>query len=186
MKSLRWWSLAVTAVAAVAALAFASAQQTGALWSQSATISDATINSGTLSLRVGDSGSQSRDFLLSAFGATNLTQNAVVQKPLTVKNAGNVDMKYRLQSVSQSSPDLPLTLKVWIVSSAAGCPAAAEPAGTPLYSGAMFGAQAPAAPAWAPVLPPGDTAVWCLRATVGPTATPNTSATVTLNYLANS
>ncbi|MFC8041944.1 hypothetical protein [Nocardia sp. NPDC057353] len=183
MRRLRWWAIAG---AALALLAFGVAEQSGAYWRAESRIGGDIIRSGTLALRVGGASSQVSNYVFDAFGGANLAPAAVVQKPLTVRNAGDVTMFYRLQNVRQSSAAVPLTLQIWLVGAESGCPASAAPGGTALYSGQMAGAQVPGAPGWAPTLTPGATAVWCLRATVGAAAAPNTSTTVTFDFLASS
>ena len=186
MTRLRWWALAT---ASVGVLILLSAQQTGAMWHDSTPISNATIRSGTLALAVGDASSQSAAYTLSAFGGTNLTQNAAVQQPLTVANAGSVDMNYRLDSVSQTTTttNVPLRLAVWL--NPASCPSTGAPTGGALiYDGAMNGAAAPTT-GWAPALAPGAKSTWCLRATVGSLADGfdvAQSSTVTFHFTANS
>lgn len=182
MRRFRWWAIGA---AALVLLAFGVAEQSGAFWRAESRIGGGVIRSGTLALRVGSAAGQVSNYVFAGFGGSNLTPAAVVQKPLTVRNAGDVDMRYRLQNVRQSAPAVPLTLQVWLVGSEGACPASATPGGTALYSGAMAGAQVPATPNWAPTLPPGATAVWCMRATVG-AATPGTSTTVTFDFLASS
>jgi len=186
MGGRRGW--AAGAAAAVIAL-FGVADQSGALWRAEAAIDGGVIRSGTLALRVGSAAEQVRDFSFAGFGGANLTPAQSVQQPLTIRNAGDVEMRYRLQTVRQSTAQVPLTLRAWLVGSAAGCPegtGAAEPTGLALYDGPMSGAQAPAEPGWAPVLGPGASAVWCLRATVGADAAGGTSTAVTFDFLASS
>ncbi|WFR72162.1 hypothetical protein P9209_27500 [Prescottella defluvii] len=73
-----------------------------------------------------------------------MTPGAFAQAPLTVRNSGNVAMKYRLQNAIQSNPAVPLTLTVSTVPNEAACPATGNPTGaTQLYSGPMVGAQMP-------------------------------------------
>ncbi|MFC3964960.1 hypothetical protein [Nocardia jiangsuensis] len=183
MRWLRWWA---AGAAALVLLAFGAAAQSGAFWRAESRIGGGVIRSGTLDLRVGSATGQVSDYVMTGFGGTDLSPGAVTQKPLTIRNAGDVDMFYRLQNVRQSSAAVPLTLQVWLVGGESACPASAAPAGAALYSGAMIGAQVPAPPSWAPVLTPGATAVWCLRATVGAAATAATSTTVTFDFQASS
>ncbi|WP_245545898.1 signal peptidase I [Nocardia higoensis] len=154
----RWW--AAGAAAAVIVI-FGVADRSGALWRAEAAIDGGVIRSGTLALRVGGADEQIRDFAFAGFGGADLAPAQSVQKPLTIRNAGDVEMRYRLQNVRQRDSRVPLTLRAWIVGDAASCPDAAEPAGAAVYNGPMSGAQAPPAPAWAPALAPGAIAVWC-------------------------
>ncbi|QCQ90551.1 hypothetical protein [Rhodococcus sp. SGAir0479] len=185
MRGARWVAVAGAAVAFVA---LGAAEQTGALWRGETRIDGGTIRSGTLALRVGGAAPQTQvqNYQFTGFGGADLAPGSVVQRALTVRNAGDVDMRYRLQSARQSSAALPLTLGVWTVATEGGCPTSSPPAGAALYDGPLPAAQAPTAPQWAPVLHPQETMVWCFRATVGADASPNTTTAVTLDFAASS
>ncbi|MFM1722046.1 MULTISPECIES: hypothetical protein [Rhodococcus] len=185
MRSFKWIA---AAGAAAAIVAFGAAQQTGALWRGETRIDGGTIRSGTLALRVGGASpeTQVQNYQFTGFGGADLAPGSVVQRALTIRNAGDVDLRYRLQSARQGSTALPLTLGVWTVATEGGCPTSSPPAGAALYEGPLPSAQAPPAPQWAPVLRPQETMVWCLRATVGADASPNTSTAVTLEFAASS
>lgn len=185
MRKVKWIA---AAGAAVAFVAFGAAEQTGALWRGETRIDGGTIRSGTLALRVGGAAPQTQvqNYQFTGFGGADLGPGSVVQRALTVRNAGDVDLRYRLQSARQSSGALPLTLGVWTMATESGCPISSPPAGAALYDGPLPSAQAPTAPQWAPVLRPQETMVWCLRATVGADASPNTSTEVTLDFSASS
>lgn len=185
MRSFRWLA---AAGAAVAIVAFGAAEQTGALWRGETRIDGGIIRSGTLALRVGGAAlpTQVQNYQFTSFGGTDLGPGSVVQRALTVRNAGDVDLQYRLQSARQSSASLPLTLGVWTVASESGCPASSPPVGASLYEGPLPSAPAPPAPQWAPVLRPQETMVWCLRATVGADASPNVSTAVSFDFAASS
>lgn len=186
MNPVRW---GILSVAALAALSLMTVQQSAALWRDSTQITDATITSGTLSLLVGSAEGQAKSHTMPEFGGSNLIPGSVIQRPLTVRNAGDIDMKYRLQSVTQAESDgkrdVPLRLDTWIVADDAACPAASEPIGVAGYSGNLADAQWPTAPGWE-ALAPDATAVWCLRVTVDATADADQASVITLNYLANS
>ncbi|WP_404314560.1 hypothetical protein [Prescottella equi] len=169
-KNHRWWALA--AVPVVGLILF-SAQQTGALWSDTQSIPGGTITAGTLDIGVGGG-----TFTLSNFGKTGMLEGGFAQSPLTVTNTGNVPMKYRLANVTQLKATLPLSLKVWEVANEAACPTANDPAGTSLYDGAMIGAST----GFRPALAPGASKVLCLRGTIGNGAGPGISSTTTFTF----
>ena len=154
-------------------LIFFSAQQTGALWSDTETLPGATITAGTLDIGVGTG-----SFTLDSFGKTDLAVGGYSQTPLAVKNTGNVPMQYKLAGVTQSNTALPLTLKVWQVANETACTAAGDPAGTSLYDGPMIGAASTLQPA----LQPNATTVLCLRGTVGAGAPGGVSSTTTFTF----
>lgn len=171
MKATRVWLLAG---AGVCLIGLASVGQTAARWHGSADIGGTTITSGRLSILAGDSD----NYRWTDFGGANLAPNAVVQKPLTVANDGTIDLDYRLHAVTVDNGGVPLTFTAWIVATATACPTTAAPTG-------------PAGGPWTtfptPVssLSAGDSDVWCLRATVGPTAQPNRTSTVTVDFRAD-
>ncbi|QCQ93734.1 hypothetical protein E7742_00835 [Rhodococcus sp. SGAir0479] len=165
----------------VAGLIFFSAQQTGALWSDTRNLSGGTVTTGTLAIGVGADGKTSSAFTLDNFGKTKMLEGGYSQTPLTVKNTGNVPMKYRLAGVAQTNAALPLTLNVWRVASAAACGATGTPAGTQLYSGNMIGASIAT---WQ-TLQPNNSEVLCLRGTVTAGAGPGIKSKVTFTFDAN-
>lgn len=169
-KHHRWWALA--AVPAVG-LIFFSAQQTGALWSDTETLPGATISAGTLDIGIGGG-----SFTLGDFGQTDLMVGGYSQTPLTVTNTGDVPMKYRLSNVTQSDAALPLTLAVWQVANEAACGTTGDPAGASIYDGAMIGANT----AFRPAVQPGASEVLCLRGTVDAGAGPGVSSTTTFTF----
>lgn len=162
----------------VAGLIFLSAQQTGALWSDTQNLPGGTITAGTMEIGVGTSGTTSSAFTLSNFGGTKLVEGGYSQTPLTVKNSGNVPTKYRLSGVTQTHPALPLTLKVWRVATEAACTATGDPVGTQLYSGNMIGASIAD---WQTVQP-NNFEVLCLRGTVATGAGQDVSSRVSLTF----
>ncbi|WP_430331107.1 hypothetical protein [Rhodococcus sp. ACT016] len=174
-KNHRWWALAAVPVVG---LIFFSTQQTGALWSDTENLAGGTITAGTLDIGVGAGGTTSSAYTLSNFGKAGLVEGGFSQTPLTVKNSGNVPMKYRLSGVTQSNTTLPLTLDVWRVANEAACAATGTPAGTSLYSGNMNGASIAA---WQTV-PPNATEVLCLRGTVAAGAGPGVSSTTQFKF----
>lgn len=178
----RWLAFAGAAVAGIALI---SAQQTGALWSQTVPVGDgATIHSGILDLSVGQGGTA--DYPFSALAGANLFPGGYAQAPVTIYNSGNVLMKYRLQSASQSNTAVPLDLTVSTVAAESACPAQGAPTGaTQIYQGPMVGAQAPSAPQWRTVQP-GASEVLCLRGTVGAAAAANASTTAAFSFVAES
>lgn len=182
-KNHRRWALAAVPVLG---LIFFSAQQTGALWSDSKSFAGGTITSGTLDIGVGAGGASQSSYAFSALGKAGLMPGGFAQAPLTVRNSGNVTMKYRLQNVAQSNAAVPLTLTVSKVAAEGDCPAAAAPAGaTQLYNGPMIGAQTPTLPAWR-TLGAGAAEVLCLRGTVGAAETPGASTTATFTFASES
>ncbi|WP_137723400.1 hypothetical protein [Prescottella subtropica] len=171
-KNHRWWALAA---APAVGLIFFSAQQTGALWSDTETLPGATITAGTLNIGVG-----AGSFTLDSFGKTGLAAGGYSQTPLTVKNTGDVPTQYRLSNVTQSDAALPLTLKVWEVANEASCPATGDPTGTPtqIYDGNMIGAST----ALRPALQSGAETVLCLRGTVATGAGAGLTSTTTFTF----
>ncbi|WP_305094043.1 hypothetical protein [Prescottella sp. R16] len=152
-----------------------SAQQTGALWSDTETLPGATITAGTLDIGVG-----AGSFTLGSFGQTGLAVGGYSQTPLTVKNTGDVPTRYRLTNVTQSDAALPLTLTVWEVANESACPASGDPTGaaTQLYDGNMIGASTELRPA----LQAGASTVLCLRGTVGTGAGGGLASTTTFTF----
>ncbi|MGL4305273.1 MAG: hypothetical protein ACRCSF_03890 [Mycobacteriaceae bacterium] len=184
MKAQRVW--AAIAASVVVLIALISTQQTGALWRSQSTISGQKITSGILDLTVGSNGVQQNSFAFSALAKTNLKPGDFAQAPLVLRNAGNVEMNYRLQGVTQSSTTVPLSLTATLVSAEAQCPTTGNPTGTSLYNGTMVGAQAPSGGAWR-VMAVGASEVWCLRATLDAAATAqNASSTATFTFRAES
>ncbi|WP_027503340.1 hypothetical protein [Rhodococcus sp. UNC363MFTsu5.1] len=170
--------------AAIVGVALMSAQQTGALWSQTQTVDGGTIHSGILDLSIGGSGVSNYPF--SALAKANGGPGDYAQAPVTIYNSGDVLMKYRLQNAAQSNSAVPLNLTISAVANEAACPAQGAPAGaTQIYDGPMIGAQAPTAPQWRSVQP-GASEVLCLRGTVGAAAQPSASTTATFTFAAES
>lgn len=173
----RWLVIGGAAVVGVGLL---SAQQTGALWTQSQTVDAGTIHSGVLDLSVGGAGLSSYPF--TALAGANLLPGGYAQAPVKVFNSGNVQMKYRLLNGSQSNPAVPLDLTASIVPNEAACPATGNPSGaTQVYSGPLIGANFAER-----AVEPGATEVLCLRGTVGASASPNASTTATFTFSAQS
>ncbi|CRK50716.1 conserved exported hypothetical protein [Rhodococcus sp. RD6.2] len=173
----RWLVIGGAAVVGVGLL---SAQQTGALWTQSQTVDAGTIHSGVLDLSVGGNGLNSYPF--TALAGANLMPGGYAQAPVKVYNSGNVLMKYRLLNGSQSNPAVPLDLTASIVPNEAACPATGSPAGaTQLYSGPLIGAQFAER-----TVQPGATEVLCLRGTIGAAAAHSQSTTATFTFSAQS
>lgn len=165
----------------VVGLIFFSAQQTGALWSDTQNLPGGTITAGTLEVGVGADGSTSSAFTLDGFGKTGLLEEGYSQKPLTVKNSGNVPMQYRLAAVSQTNPALPMTLKIWRVANESSCTATGDPAGgTAVYSGNMIGASVAG---WETVQPDASE-ILCLRGTVATGAGQGVSSKATFTFAA--
>ncbi|MGX1769979.1 hypothetical protein ACWIE7_17020 [Dietzia sp. NPDC055343] len=169
------WALAAVAVAGVSVLFV---QQTGALWSDSATNEGATLNSGNLTLAVGDGVDQVSDFLFDALAGTDMVGGEVVQKPLYVSNEGTTSLQYRLAQATPSENAPPLSLRVSSVPSESGCPDSEGTVGSPLYdgpiSGAVFEAYRP--------LASGASEVLCFRVTMGEDSEPEQSGDVTFTF----
>lgn len=173
----RWLAIGGAAVVGVALL---SAQQTGALWTQTETFAAGTIHSGILDLGVGGAGVSSYPF--TALAGANLMPGGYAQAPVKVYNSGNVLMKYQLLNGSQSNPALPLDLTASIVPDEASCPVTGAPTGaTGLYTGALIGASFAQRE-----VQPGATEVLCLRGTVGAAAGSGQSTTATFTFSAQS
>ncbi|MDH6280826.1 hypothetical protein [Prescottella agglutinans] len=177
-KNHRWWALAAVPVLG---LIFFSTHQTGALWSDTKTLDAGTITAGTLDIAVGAGGTTQANYPFTALAKSGMTPGEFAQAPLTVRNSGNVAMRYRLQNANQSNPAVPLTLTVSTVPNEAACPATGNPTGaTQLYSGAMVGAQVPQLR----TLAPGASEVLCMRGTLDSSATQNASTTATFTFTA--
>nr|WP_296773204.1 hypothetical protein [Rhodococcus sp. (in: high G+C Gram-positive bacteria)] len=177
----RYWALAAASVVVVI---FGSAQTTGALWRDDAIVSGGTINSGTLDIKVGPSGAEVNDYVLTALGSTNLGPDGFSQAPLSIKNAGNIPFDYRLQTTTVTGT-VPLTLTASLVASSSNCPATTPPTGaTQLFTGNAAGAQAPTAPA-ARLLAPNAAEVWCFRVAVGSDPPKSQSSTVKFSFRAD-
>lgn len=177
MRRLAW---PVAAVVSVLLLVAVTTQQTGALWRDRTQISGGVLTSGRLAILANDT----ENFTWSAFGGTNLAPGSVVQQPLTISISGDVDVRYRLHSVTQGSDAIPLTFTAWVVGSASSCPTssgAAVPAPGAPISGPWSALPAPSAGRAAS---PGTAEVWCLRATVGDTAQQGRSTTLIFNFRA--
>ncbi|MCQ4136146.1 hypothetical protein [Rhodococcus rhodochrous] len=177
MRRLAW---PVAAVASVLLLVALTTQQTGALWRDRTQLSGGILTSGRLEILANDT----ENFTWSAFGGTNLAQGSMVQQPLTISIDGDVDVRYRLHSVTPGSGDLPFTVTAWVVGSTSSCPtssgsAAAAP-GSPI-AGPWSAFPAPSA---GRTVSAGTAEVWCLRATVGDTAQQGRSTTLTFNFRA--
>lgn len=176
MKSHYKWALAA---ASVLALGFASVQVTAAAWSDSKTITPATIHTGRLDISAGQIDDKAFD--LSDFKLEEKQPGEFVTKPLEVFNTGDVSMGYSLQSVAvaplpgKTAP--PIDLKIVKVASPGDCGSGAL-AGTTLYeTGAMSAATTPQRQ-----VAPGASEVLCLRATLGTTAEGGQSATATFTF----
>ncbi|MGW9569103.1 hypothetical protein [Prescottella equi] len=177
-KNHRWWALAA---APVLGLIFLSTQQTGALWSDTENLPDATITAGKLDIAVGSGGTAQSNYPFTALAKAGLTPGGYAQAPLTVRNSGNVAMKYRLQNGTQSNPAVPLTLTVSTVTDEASCPATGSPSGaTQVYTGALIGAQM----SQLRTLAPGASDVLCLRGAIGDSAAQNAETTATFTFAA--
>lgn len=169
------WALAAVAVAGVSVLFV---QQTGALWSDSATSDGATFNSGNLTLAVGDGDTQFSHFQFVDLAGPDLMIGQAVQQPLHVSNAGTTSMDYRLASAAPSSDAPPLLLRVSAVSSGSDCSDSEDPVGEALYDGlisdAGFDKYRP--------LASGASEVLCFRVTMGDDAEAEQSGNVTFTF----
>ncbi|QBJ98774.1 hypothetical protein ERC79_16445 [Rhodococcus sp. ABRD24] len=165
----------------VLGLIFFSTQQTGALWSGTENLDAGTITAGTLDIAVGSGGTAQSDYAFTALAKSGMMPGDFAQAPVTVQNSGNVAMKYRLQNGVQSNPAVPLALTLSTVPSEGACPATGNPSdATPLYSGALVGAQIPL---WR-TLAPGASEVLCLRAGISDEAAQNATTTATFTFAA--
>lgn len=173
------WALAAVAVAGVSVL---SVQQTGALWSDSAESSGATISSGLLSIAVGDGQTQVSQFSFDELAGPDMMSGHSVQRPLHVHNTGGEAMQYRLESATLGA-DLPLELQVAAVSSETDCPESGDAAGTALYTGPMTGALPEGAFAYR-ALTSGDSEILCFRVTMGENPTAGEQGTAAFTFRA--
>ncbi|MFT4009137.1 MAG: hypothetical protein QM655_03745 [Nocardioidaceae bacterium] len=122
----RYLLSAVGAVLLVVLGVFLTPGTTGALWSGRTDLGAGTIDSGSLSLLVGDAGTQSTAYAFTALAAGNLGPGGYGQAPLTIGNSGSAALQYRLNSWTAVSAALAhsLTLTATSVPSTAACPAA--------------------------------------------------------------
>lgn len=128
--------LSVALAVAVAALAFGSVQSTGALWRNVTTGQNAgTIKTGTLFLTAGTDTVQQAGFQFTDLTPAGLVQPGdFVQRPLVIKNSGNIPLKFRLGTAAVTSASAgvgSVHLDMRIVADTAACPTTgAIPAGT--------------------------------------------------------
>ncbi|PTR28718.1 hypothetical protein C8K36_10379 [Rhodococcus sp. OK519] len=177
-KNHRWWALAAVPVVG---LIFFSTQQTGALWSGTQNLNGGTVTSGTLDIAVGAGGTTMSNYPFTALAKSGMIPGSFAQAPLTIRNSGDVAMKYRLQNGAQSNPAVPLTLTVATVANEAACPATGNPSGaTQVYTGALIGAQM----AQLRTLTPGTSEVLCMRGAIGDNAAQNANTTATFTFAA--
>ena len=85
------WALAAVAVAGVSVL---SVQQTGALWSDSASLDGTTITAGSLGIEVGASGATSSAYTFVDLTGPNMMSDDYVQHPLLLLTMGTEEMQY--------------------------------------------------------------------------------------------
>lgn len=168
------WALAAIAVAAVSVLFV---QQTGALWSDSATSDGATFSSGNLTLAVGDADSQVSHFQFKSLTGEEMMSGDSVQQPLHVSNAGTTSMNYRLASATPSIGAPPLLLRVSSVSSGPECSGSEDPVAVPIYEGPISDAVIDDRP-----LDSEASEVLCFRVTMGDDAEPEQSGNVTFTF----
>jgi len=170
-------ALAAVAVAGVSVL---SVQQTGALWSDSASLDGTTITAGSLGIEVGASGATSSAYTFADLTGPNMMSGDYVQRPLHVHNTGSAAMQYRLESATLSAA-LPLQLQVTAVSSEAGCPSSGDAVGTALYTGPMNGTLAEEAFSYR-ALSSGASEILCFRVTMGENPTAGEQGTATFTF----
>lgn len=141
--------------ASVIVLALMSAKTTGALWRDSENLGAGTVSSGTLELLNGNATSQVKNYDFTQLSSTNLSPGKFVQAPLTMKNAGTADLRYRLESWTSNPVSFKsyLNLIVTSVTSASNCPIP----GTDPQPGTAVNMSTPRP------LDPGTTEVLCIR-----------------------
>ncbi|MGB6181521.1 MAG: hypothetical protein WBF79_09790 [Rhodococcus sp. (in: high G+C Gram-positive bacteria)] len=179
MNTLRY---VAAAAASVVVVIFGSTQTTGALWRDDAVTDAGVVQAGTLDIKVGASGTEVDDYVIDSLGGVGLGPGSFSQAPLSVRNAGNIPMNYRLQSASAAASLAPsLSVVVDRVSATASCPVAAPPSGATvnLYSGPLSSAQGPQR-----VLAAGESEVLCFRVALTADPPQNSSTTVTFSFLA--
>jgi hypothetical protein len=184
----RW--IAVAGAAAVV-LSFGSVLTTGAAWNDAVSVDGGPLSSGTLHLRTGNAGSQVSSYAFDELAGGNLRPGGFNQAPLTIKNAGNVDLRYRLdQTTATGTTGLSESLGLTVdqVTSEANCPiGAAGSSGTieQLYSGALVAASSPTLRP----LSPTSTETLCVRVTLPASVSnqvQNTSTRITFTFYAES
>jgi len=153
--------------AAVLSLALAG-MGTAAYWSDAETVPGTTLRSGSLDLLAGTAAAQVQDHVFTALDATNAGPGSVAQAPLTLRNAGTEDLRYRLDGtvVTPTASASAFTTAATLVPSAASCPATGTPVGLVLVPTAPLGSATSAYRD----LDKGRSEVWCLRVTLSPFA----------------
>ena len=161
--------LSAVALGAAAVLTLALAGiGTAAYWSDAETVPGTTLRSGSLDLLAGSAAAQVQDHVFTALDARNAGPGSVAQAPLTLRNAGTEDLRYRLDStvVTPTAAASAFTTAATLVSSAASCPATGTPAGLALVTTAPLGSATSAYRN----LQKGSSEVWCIRVTLSPSA----------------
>lgn len=165
---------AVTLAGIIAVLVLGSTASTGAWWNDAEQLDGGTLRSGELSLVNGNSADQSSAYDFTELAAANLSPGGYGQAPLTVRNDGSADARYRLAGVELGGdlePAAQLNLTATVVAAADNCPTGVD-SGDPtgpvdqIYSGPL------------PVdgvadqrdLPVDATEVMCLRVQLDPEA----------------
>ncbi|MHA7269374.1 hypothetical protein [Arthrobacter sp. HLT1-20] len=139
-------TLLTALAAAVLVVLLASAQGTAALLRAESQLTPGTITTGKLALQAGNETSSSTDFVFTDLSTKPLVPGGYLQAPLTISNAGNVDLNYSLAGASSLTPapnaaDTALAeavdLTIHAVADAAACPADALVQGPALYQGKL-------------------------------------------------
>lgn len=116
---------AVAAAALVTVAVAGSSASTGAWWNDSASMDGGMLRSGELSLVNGSATEQSSAYAFTELAATNLSPGGYGQAPLTLRNDGSADARYRLAGVDVGGDDdlaAQLNLTVTVVATAGDCP----------------------------------------------------------------
>lgn len=92
-----------------AAAGIATLQGTYALWQDAATSSAGTVSTGTVELLNGAGSTLAATYDWATMTASNMAPGSADTEQLSVKNAGDVAIRYRLSAFTPTNPALPLT-----------------------------------------------------------------------------
>lgn len=157
--------IALVAALAIVVFLFVTAAATGADWRTSLPMDGGVIGSGTLDLLGGSASSQVQNYTFAALSGSNLQPGDYRQAPLTIRNAGDIPLRYELASTAFGTLVGALSVTITRVATPAACPATGAPTDA---GGSVGGWRALAVAA---------TEVWCFRVTLDGTAPESAQAT---------
>ncbi|MBT0568286.1 hypothetical protein [Williamsia sp. CHRR-6] len=170
--SRRAWAVVIATAGVVMLLATLATRETMASWSRTQTTTGATITSGILRLTA--NGSDTVD--LAALGGSQLRPGAIRTRSLTLANAGDARLAWKLTSATASSPNL--TLSASALSGGAGQGASdCDGSSAATLPGTALTTASPAR-----TLTKGASTLVCLRATISAAATSGATYTATFTF----